>query len=167
MHSKMNGSSEDPLQWCDWGKPLKPLFKIISQFTNSHPNLILFSHVCLGLPSGLFPSCFPSKILYAFLISPTHAKCPAPITLLRMIALIMFCESTSHEAPPYAVFSSLPPFSPFKGQVFSSAPCSQTPLICVHRILQENLWSRNSSRVFLKYVLLQRQTCSLNRLCLL
>jgi hypothetical protein len=28
--------------------------------------LILFSH-CLGLPSGLFPSGFPTKILYAFL----------------------------------------------------------------------------------------------------
>jgi hypothetical protein len=31
--------------------------------------LILSSHVCLGLPSGLFPSGFPTKIFYEFLIS--------------------------------------------------------------------------------------------------
>ena len=34
--------------------------------------LILFSHLCLGLPSGLFPSGFPTKTLYALLsLSPT------------------------------------------------------------------------------------------------
>jgi hypothetical protein len=28
--------------------------------------LLLFTHLCLGLPSGLFPSGFPTNILYAF-----------------------------------------------------------------------------------------------------
>jgi hypothetical protein len=32
--------------------------------------LILSTHLCLGLPSGLFPSGFPTNILYAFLFSP-------------------------------------------------------------------------------------------------
>jgi hypothetical protein len=31
---------------------------------------ILSSHLCLRLPSGLFPSGFPTKILYTFLFSP-------------------------------------------------------------------------------------------------
>jgi len=37
--------------------------------------LILSSHVCLGLPSGLFPSGFLTKILYAFFICPMRAIC--------------------------------------------------------------------------------------------
>jgi len=32
--------------------------------------LILSSHLCLGLPSGLFPSGFPTKTLYTPLLSP-------------------------------------------------------------------------------------------------
>jgi hypothetical protein len=30
-----------------------------------------------GLPSGLFPSGIPNKILYATLFSPMRATCPA------------------------------------------------------------------------------------------
>jgi hypothetical protein len=31
--------------------------------------LIVSSHLCLGLPSGLFPLGFPTKVLYPCLIS--------------------------------------------------------------------------------------------------
>jgi len=51
-------------------------------------------HLRLGLPSGLSPSRFTNKILYAFIIYPMHAPCPAHLT--------------SFEVPQYAVFSSLP-----------------------------------------------------------
>jgi hypothetical protein len=46
------------------------------QFISYHPILslrsilILSSHLYLGLPSGPFPSGFPTKILYAFLFPP-------------------------------------------------------------------------------------------------
>ena len=45
----------------------------------SHPTsrifvLILSSHLSLGLPSGLIPSGFPSRMLYAPLQSPIRAK---------------------------------------------------------------------------------------------
>ena len=47
--------------------------------------LILSSHLLLGLPSGLFPSVFHTKILYTPLLSPTRATCPAHLILLDFI----------------------------------------------------------------------------------
>jgi hypothetical protein len=52
--------------------------------------LILSSHLCLSLPSSFFPSGFPIKILYAFLISCAHGFCPAHHIFLGIIALIIF-----------------------------------------------------------------------------
>jgi hypothetical protein len=39
--------------------------------------LILYSHLQLGLPSGFFPSGFPTKIMYAFIFSTTGAIHPS------------------------------------------------------------------------------------------
>jgi len=38
--------------------------------------LILYSHLCLGLPSGLFPSGFPTTTLHTPLLSSIRATCP-------------------------------------------------------------------------------------------
>jgi len=54
--------------------------------------LLLSSHLRLGLPSGLLPSDFATKVLYAFLISALRAKCPANLTFLHMIIVIIFSE---------------------------------------------------------------------------
>jgi hypothetical protein len=35
--------------------------------------VLVGSHICLDLLSGLFPSSFMTKTLHAFLISPLHA----------------------------------------------------------------------------------------------
>jgi hypothetical protein len=51
----------------------------------------LSTHLRLGLPSGLFPSGFPTNILHAFLLS-IRATCPAHLILLDLIILIILGE---------------------------------------------------------------------------
>ena len=52
--------------------------------------LILPSHLLLGLPSGLFPSGFPTKTLYTPLLSPIRATFHGHLVLLDMITQIIF-----------------------------------------------------------------------------
>jgi len=54
--------------------------------------LILYSHLCLGLPSGLFPSDFPTKTLYMPLLSTIHAMCPTHHIILDLITQTILGE---------------------------------------------------------------------------
>jgi hypothetical protein len=54
--------------------------------------LILSSHLRLGLPGGLFPFSFPTKILHAFLVSPFVLRALPHLILLDLIILIILGE---------------------------------------------------------------------------
>jgi hypothetical protein len=50
----------------------------------------LFSHLCLGCPSGLFSSGFPAQNSSRIPLRPMYAICPANLILLVLLILIIF-----------------------------------------------------------------------------
>ena len=64
-----------------------------SHLLEIHLNII--HHLRLGLPSGLFPSGFPTKNQHAPLSSPIRATCPAHHILLDFITRTILGEEYS------------------------------------------------------------------------
>jgi len=73
-----------------WASSIQP---ITPHPTSWRSILILSSsHLFLGLPSGLFPSGFPTKTLYTLLLSPIRAICPVHLILLDFISRTILGE---------------------------------------------------------------------------
>ena len=75
-----------------WASPIQSIYP---HPTSWRSILILSTHLYLSLPSGLFPSGFPSKTLYTPLSSPTRATCPVHLILLDFITRTILGEEYS------------------------------------------------------------------------
>ena len=88
-----------------WASPIQSIYP---HPTSRRSSLILFTHLHLSLPSGLFPSGFPTKTLYTPSPHP-YAPHAQPISFFSILSPAQYwVRSTNHLAPRYAI-SSIPP----------------------------------------------------------
>ena len=87
-----------------WASPIQSIYP---HPTSWRSILVLSTHLRLGLPSGLLPSCFPTKTLYTPSPHP-YAPHSQPISFFWILSPAQYwVRSTNHLAPRYAV-SSIP-----------------------------------------------------------
>jgi hypothetical protein len=74
--------------------------------TYRRSSLILSSHLHLGVPSGLLPSGFATKTLYALLLTPCVLQSQPILFFLTWSPEWCLMRSTDNKAPRYVVFST-------------------------------------------------------------
>ena len=88
-----------------WANPIQSIYP---HPTSCRSILILSTHLRLGLPSGLFPSGFPTKTPYTPSPHP-HAPHAQPISFFSILSPAQYwVRSTDHLTPCYALSTISP-----------------------------------------------------------
>ena len=105
------------------------------QLTSWRSILILFSHLCLGIPSCHFPSGFPHQNPVETSLSPIRVKCPANL-ILDLITRIIFDEEYRSLSSSLRIFLHSSVISPLLGpNILISTPFSNNLSLLVYFIL--------------------------------
>jgi hypothetical protein len=88
---------------------INPVLALLNYFFNIHFSIILPSTP--GFSKCPPSASFPHQTLYAPVLSPIHAACPAHLIVLNLTTRIIRGEDYKYQSSRYAVFSSslLPP----------------------------------------------------------
>jgi hypothetical protein len=86
---------------------------------------ILWCHLCLGLPSEIFHSSFPTKIMFQFLIF--SYMLPAQLLSTLIWSLQWYSVRINYKAPHFVIFCVLTLLLLPYVQIFSAAFCFQMP----------------------------------------
>ena len=142
------------LSWATW------IQSLALHPTSWRSVLILSSYLCLGLPSGLFPSGFPTKTLNTPLLFPIRAICPAHLILLDLITRTILGEKYTSLSSSLCSFLHSPVTSSLSKSKYS---CSTPYILCV--LYMKRLKWRHNSKVVLSvpspklFYWFQLQTC--------
>jgi hypothetical protein len=137
-----------------WARPI--------QSTSPHPTsprsiLILSTRLRLRLPSGLFPSGYPTNALHAFLFSPIRATWPAHLILLDLIILIILREEYNSRSSSLCSFLHSPVTSYLFGpNILLSTLFSYTLSLCFSLCVRDQISHpyRTTGKIILLYILI-------------